>query len=559
MRRALVCLVGLFALLVLFCPVFADNTATGASFSAQLAQDGSCQATLELQLFLDSPVDSLILPLPAAAKGVTVNGSSVRTQWDGRSLNADLSALVSGAVGAFSLRVQYTLTDVLLYNEQGVPSVQLPMLSGFQLPMQSFSFSVNLPSAGTEQPHFSSGYYQQTIEADMTWAVSGNQITGSVNTELKERETLEMSLAVPEGMFPAKPVARITVGFQQIAMVVLAVLALLYWLIFLSVRPVLPMRNSSAPEGCTAGQVPCRLMGQGADLTMTVLSWAQLGYILIHTDAHGRVIFHKRMEMGNERSPWEVRLFRDLFGKRTSVEGTGYRYANLCRRVAATCPEWRGLYRKGGSIRIFRILAAGAGLFAGVDLGIRLAGGAFLSVLLTILLAAACAVGSWWIQGWMRGVHMHYRRKLWIALGICGLWLLLGALGGAFFSTLWVVLGQLLAGALAAYGGRRTEMGRQSAAELLGLRQYLTGVSAKELQRLHSSDPCYFFSLAPWALAFGVEKTFARKFGGKRLPACPWLTSGMDAHMTAAEWSAVMRQTVNNLDRIQKTERLIRK
>ena len=53
-----------------------------------------------------------------------------------------------------------------------------------------------------------------------------------------------------------------------------------------------------------------RLTFTGADLTMMVFSWAQLGYLVIHLDDNGRVMLHKRMDMGNERSSfgwWTVR------------------------------------------------------------------------------------------------------------------------------------------------------------------------------------------------------------------------------------------------------------
>ena len=550
MRRFLLLLVILTA--VLCCPVAAANTATGGELSANILETGSCQVFLKLQLNLDTAADPFLLPLPATARSITVNGSTVRVQRTDTAVTADISDLLGGLVGTYTLQVQYTLPNVLVYQENGSITLKMPMLSGLAMAVDRFSFTVTLPAGMEAAPRFFSGYYKQSIEADMTWTVSGNQITGQVHTQLKDRETLEMELDAPEGIFPARPVATLDIGFEAIALWICAALALLYWLIFLAGMPLLPLRTAAPPEGCAAGQIPCRLMGRGADLTMTVFFWAQLGYILIHTDDHGRVRLHKRMEMGNERSPWEVRLFHDLFGKHTTVDGLGYRYANLCRRVAASCPERKNLFRKGGSVRLFRALSAGAGLFFGVELGIRLAGDALLGILLIVLVAALSAVASWVLHGWIRGVQLHYRHELFYALAAAGALLLLGLLGGMFGSALWMVLGQALAGLLAAYGGRRTEMGRQSAAEILGLRRYLTGVTTEEIHLAVSRDPGYFFTVAPWALMLGAEKSFAARFGKERLPSCPWLTSGMDAHMTASEWAQTMRQTARSLDRLQR-------
>ena len=44
-----------------------------------------------------------------------------------------------------------------------------------------------------------------------------------------------------------------------------------------------------------------------------------------------------------------------------------------------------------------------------------------------------------------------------------------------------------------------------------------------------------------------MDKAFARRFRGIRLPACPYLTTGMDGHMTAAEWSRLLRDVVTAL------------
>ena len=66
---------------------------------------------------------------------------------------------------------------------------------------------------------------------------------------------------------------------------------------------------------------------------MMVFTWAQLGYLLIQTDSGGKVLLHKRMDMGNERSLFENKIFALLFGSRQAVDATGYPYAKLSRKV----------------------------------------------------------------------------------------------------------------------------------------------------------------------------------------------------------------------------------
>ena len=84
--------------------------------------------------------------------------------------------------------------------------------------------------------------------------------------------------------------------------------------------------------------------------------------------------------------------------------------------------------------------------------------------------------------------------------------------------------------------------------QILGFRRYLRKLTPKEVQQLLRTDPDYFFTMAPYALMFGVAKPFAKVFGNRKMPACHYLTTGMDGHRTAAEWLQLMNETVSTLD-----------
>ena len=59
-------------------------------------------------------------------------------------------------------------------------------------------------------------------------------------------------------------------------------------------------------------------------------------------------------------------------------------------------------------------------------------------------------------------------------------------------------------------------------------------------------------------MALGVAPGFAKRFGPGKLPACSYLTTGMDAHMNAEEWLRLMNRAVNALDERQKRMKLRR-
>ena len=562
MRRVYI---GILAIVLLFGLTVSVSGATGASrvgVYATVAADGSCQVTATATLHLEQSISQLYFPVPGNASDITLNGSRMWTTSSGGVRQVNLSNIVENIVGDFTVTINYTIRNVVEQTEQGILQLQLPLLSGFTYPIETMEFSITLPGIVADAPAFSSGYHQVDIEKDMLYEVNGAIISGSFQQELKDHETLQMTLTVSDAMFPQAAVEIRNTDFANVGMIVFAGLALLYWLLFLRCLPPRRRYCPEPPEGYTAGELGCALALQGVDLTMMVFSWAQLGYILIQIDRQGRVLLHKRMDMGNERGETEQRYFQKLFGKRQVVETSGYHYAQLYRIAGKKPSGMQELMRRGsGNPKIFRALVSGIGLFGGIVLGNVLGGGAALGGFMLVLITVAGAVSGWLIQGWCAGLFLRDKQTLWIGLGCCGGWLVLGLAAQQFMLSLCVVAGLLLAGLMVTYGGRRTDWGRQTTSRILGLRRYLRIVPKSELQRICSGNPDYFFSLAPYALALGSDRIFARRFGNLRLPSCPYLTSGMDAHMTAGQWSEVMRNTAKLMDARGKqlfTEKLLR-
>ena len=115
-----------------------------------------------------------------------------------------------------------------------------------------------------------------------------------------------------------------------------------------------------------------------------------------------------------------------------------------------------------------------------------------------------------------------------------------------------VVLIQWLSGLMRAYGGRRSQTGQQLMSQILGLRRHMRQASTETLLLLQERNPDYYYSLAPYALALGVDRLFARHFGDCQLPECDYLTTGMDGHLTPAEWNQLLREAVSSMDKRQR-------
>lgn len=542
----------LLCIVMIFCLCICANAAQEASqinVQAVVSSDGTSQVTASATIHMDQGVEKLQFPVPADATDISLNGGRARTHTSGSVKYIDLSAMTGSLAGDFSFSVSYNLPNRVVKNKSDLLELQLPILSGFAFSTKALSFTITLPGEISTQPGFSSGYHQSGIEQDLSVSTEGAMITGQTTKDLKDHETLMMILPVTEEMFPQIVQQAPSGSLFGMLGGLFALAALVYWLIFLRHRPQWSARRALPPEGCTAGEIRSILYLQGADLTGMVFSWAQLGYVTIQPDRRGRVYLHKQMDMGNERSSFERRAFSGLFGKRQMVDATGSHYAELAAKVSKSIPNVQDyVENRSGNLKVFRVLCAGIGLACGAGLGYMLC---FATSLQWVAAAILGVLGGWavyTVMPWAAALFQPERRPLWKALITTVIWILLGMLAGSFLLALAGVLAGILGGILLAMAGRRTDTGHQVIAAIIGLRRYMTGVSRHELQSRCEENPAYFFELAPFALAMGADRSFAKRFGDVRLPPCPYIHTELSSSKTALQWSEEMRKIAGTMN-----------
>ena len=532
-----------------------ETRATSVQMIATVSNSGSAQVSTTVALHVETPLEELHYPVPANASSITLNGSRVFTEKTNQARLVNLTKLLGGMTGDFTFTVGYSVANTvrpLAQTDSAADSAKklqldLPLLAGFAYPIDQVQFSINLPGNITNQPGFISGYHQANIEKDLTYSVSGGNIAGRSWTALKDHETLNLRLTATEEMFPQTRVELPSLDTITTIIYVCIGLALIYWIFVL--RNFLPIREypAVAPEGFGAGQLGTVLTMAGADLGLMIFTWAQLGYVVIQMDRRGRVLVHKRMEMGNERSAFEQKCFRSLFARRDVADTSGISFARLHQTVSAQKAIPSLLRKNGGNVQIFRILAAVAGLLCGTCFGILLGNMLDFGWLFMSVLSFVGLICSWQIQHWTQGVFLHHRIRLWTALGMSVLWLILGLAIGQLSRALLSVSIQLIAGFLAAFGGRRSEDGKLAMGQVLSLRSHLSRLSSRKIQQYCQENPNYFFDLIPEAMAMGCDKAFARRFGKSRLPACPYIIASDTRGLTAAQWSQLMRQILDGM------------
>ena len=527
----------------------AENSAPRADIYCTVNADGDCLVSLSVTIHLDAGDDSLTFPLPANATSITMNGYSAANTRSGSAILVNLSRATNGLPGDFTIRFDYMIPDVVYPIEGRKLQMTLPIMNGFSYPVTSLSYVITMPTTITTLPSFTSTYRQNGIDADLDYVIKDNMITGSIRNGLNDHESFSLTMPMEQEMFPSVSTYQRTGNPEVIPMLIVLGVALAYWLLFLRTLPPPRVTANHPPEGLTAGELGCRLTLQGGDLTMLVLSWAQLGYLLIHQDGNGRVLLHKRMEMGNERSLFEVRIFGLLFGNKRVVDCSGSHYAKLCRKTASMLPGEKTMCRSHPIHRkIFRLLCCASQSICGVCLTMNLTAMTALEVLLGIVLVVLGAVFAWQIQNIAYALFLRRKTKAWIGLVCLGLWTVVGLIAQVVLIALGSALAQLAAGFLAAYGGRRTSLNKTEVGQILGLRRYLKKIPKPELERRLKLDPELFFRLAPYAMALGVMKPYAAAFGKRKLPQCPYLVTKVHGKRTAGEWADVMTEIVTLMD-----------
>lgn len=529
-------------------PVAATSAVSSAEASATVDSAGQCLVSVRFQIWLEEE-GQLQFWLPGDAEEIRVAGRYRTPETDGQRLRVTLQNMGSG-IQTIDLSFQLSCA---LVSSGGKLYLTVPLLSGVAYPIENLSFRISLPGEIENEPVLSSGYHGENASQLLSVAVEGNRITGASKEPLLDRETLELKLEVSRELFPDYKEKTSLFDPWQTAMLVLIGVGAVYYLIALI--PIIPrkIRATEAPDGLAAGELGSCLTGCGMDLTMMVFTWAQLGYLRLRLDSRGRVLLHQQMDMGNERSDYENRCFRNLFSQRDTVDGAGLHYARLCRKMAASSPLLRQLYKSSsGNPRIVRWLALAAGVCSGVELSLSVytagAGGVFLAIGLALL----CGIFSHLIQSGGRCLSLGNKGPLWISLLCLLAWTLTGYLCGNVVLAAGMAIYQLLTGIAAAVGGRRSALGQQYVAQIRGLRTHLTRASVFDMQQNLERNPDYFFDRMPYALALGVDKPFARRFGKVVLQPCSYLELPQERDMTAVQWAAVMRQTADRLNRRQR-------
>lgn len=544
MRKALLLFVAIVLLCAITLGVSADQI-DHSGFYATVLEDGSCQVSMTITLSMEKMDTTMRFPIPADASDVQLNGFGVGTYYSGTVQYVNLSSVLGPEDTTATFTLSYRAGQVV----DGTGKLTLPLLSGFQLPISSFDFTVSFPGNVTNQPSFTSAYYQSNIESSMHWTVTGSTVTGRTTALLNDYETLEMSLKLDSSLFSHRQTAFIDSEVDDRLMKGCLLLALLYWVIFMRMGLPRFRRCSQPPQGYTAGHMRPILTLQGPDLSLMVLSWAQMGYVLLERKSSSKILIHRQMDMGNERSAYEQQIFSLLFKKKDVVDTGSLAYAVLCGKVEKQISVSKVLtHKRSGNPLIFRLIILLINIFAGVNAGLALGSTASWQIIFLILFGILGLVLGNMIQNSAQGIFLYKPGTITKGILAAVIWVVPFYLCGKQSLGLRTAFYQFIAGILATYGGRRSADGTDALSQALGLLLSFLVPEKASFSIAKKVDPEYFHTMAPYALSFGADRLFAYRFGKERIPECPYLVGVPAADRTASQWSRILRNTLRSMN-----------
>ena len=548
----------LLCVLLLTCAVSAvDNEIRSVTTEISVDENGRCNVTTTAQVHFTSSPTTFSFPLNTSAGSISASGAEYKIS----TKNGVAYAVFSEAScfsGDHTFTCSYTLpcAATKIEGEEEDEFLQQFLLNvidgGWEYSILKYSLRMTFPVDVPVQPTWNSAFHGDIIDNSLTIKVSGKMLTVNSVQTLIDHETLEMSLLFPDNTFTIINQAGRTMSVTQIAFFVLLAAAIVYWFIFLRGKLLLLAARRPLPgNDATAGEIPCQLFGEKPDIAAMLAHWGNLGYLTVHRSRNGRILLRKQMDMGNERSAAECRLFQAIFRSGSSCDALGKRFRAVCRTNSdAIRKSWlhRIFRKKAGSPYLLRAIVLFAAFFLSMATFDQLLPANtlrwFLLPLTSVLGVLLCAVVQF-------AVDAIYRRHRLLRL-ICGLisltlLIVFSAIGQTLALMIVNLLMQLLSVLLTQFGGRRTKAGEEYVRQIIGLRRYLYKMDPEDALQIVHNDSQYFYRMLPYAECLGIGKHFCKHFARWKIEPCAWLTDAAFTPKSPTEFLALYENLMNSI------------
>lgn len=529
-------------------PIDGETAIETMEVTVAVDEAGRAGVSITMQMHVVGDVDELRFSVPDEASRARIMGYNTKTEKE-----RDVRYLIIKERGGFpqsvTLNMTYTMADLVSEGEDS-QILAVPLLSLQDYRVGRYTFAVSMPQTVTTVARFSSGYYSELVEDVMTVRTEENWVVGAMNEIVRDNDTLTMTLVVPQGYFVGNHGESRMPKVLSILSLVLAAVALVYWLRTLRNPPLKTRARSLPPDGVNPGDLPLLLGSADVDFNLLVSQWAVLGYLSVYVSKSGHVLLRRRMAMGNERRKVEQKLFELLFADSDVCDGASVRYKRVGEKAVQVMRRYwyKRLFEKdSGSPMLAGLVCWLACAFAANVAMDAVAPAAGRGFFLFLALVAGFAMGVLIF----RCPGCYYRNNVMhtaMGVGSALLMLIIGGVGDATLTVLPCVAVTALIGWQTCHGGKRRPYGDEVIGQTLGFRRFILHTTEHHVLQMLVRDSQYFYKLLPFAEAMGQGRKFVNLFHDCKLEPCQWYDAARGVPTTATAFYDHYRDTLDLLE-----------
>lgn len=445
--------------------------------------------------------------------------------------------------------------------------------AGIGADADAFTFTITMPAEFNPGAlRFVSGYYGALPEEKVEYTVTGNVISGQIVGGLMAYESIDVEMDLENGYFTEAVYKNAVGDFLQTISPYLSTALSLIGLFFLLTRCKNPGFSASISGRLDSGLNPAEMLYiiNGTvnvdQMTSLIPYWASRGKVIINSGT-GLVELYRVEPLDDSAPEHEKQLFEAIFalGKTASLSRPDrnlMRAAYQARRQLTE--DWKGegraIFRQRNRLHtlLATLLPLAGCVMACIGCGNSIYR-ARMSILLVILLFTLLGIGCWavmLITGWI-GKKQGARLNLWgPALGFLFMIVCAGNLyrsGSGLITLLGLACSMAVSygvGMLLWDMTPRTRLGSQLLQKSLATRDFVRYSSDKQVRQAAGEDLAgYYYSLLPYAGAFGLESAWTDRFLSVRMAPPMWFPLDTSGSVTPLAFMTQLEQRMHYVKR----------
>lgn len=475
---------------------------------------------------------------------VSVKGASYETSSEDGTYQIKIGDADTYVTGSKTYTIQYTLVlpkdyrsnyDFMYYSLIG---------NDWECAMNHVSFDLHFEKPLTQKEvngfHLFSGPSRQTTNAaNVEYQVTKNGVSGQVN-QLAAGSAITILSRLRKNYF-VDAYQRST-WMTWLCALLAAIFALLVLIKELQNHDddITPVITFDPPEDLDPAAVGYIVDGKADDVDMMALIpyWAEKGYVDIEdqsqSEKHPHIIVHAKVDALPTKDPYQTMLFKAMFKKDKSCDFThmnkkfGEKFVAAKEALHQSFLDERKL-EETDSFEYFSLV--GLIVFA-LALFTSSYVGYFYHWYVAIIFVALFVICAWCLNKDIKDSFDKQHHSVWkflLSLVCFGVWLFFIYTQGTQTDQIlpsWVLYGvSILIYLCFFFSYRMHKMSaywKEKAGPLMGFKDFIQKAEVDQLEKLSAENPSYFYDVIPYAMVFGLAKTWAKKFTNIQIPQPDW-------------------------------------